>query len=73
MHPLLLEGLTDAIAFLVGALAAYGLVWMTGYDLFTPDTDVVKILVIFFIATMGRIGVELMRRRRRRSREAAGD
>jgi hypothetical protein len=62
MHPLLLEGLTDAVGFLVGALVAYALGRLVGFDPLAPGYDGSAIGGIVLAGIGGGAGLQLARR-----------
>ena len=66
---LLIEGVSDAIGFVGGALAGFGLARLLGLDLFSEGYDSGSVLAIAAIGLGGGIGLGLARRWRR-AREA---
>ena len=66
MHPLLIEGLSDAVGFVGGALAGFWLARLLGFDPFAEGYDGASVLAI---AAMG-LGAA---RRWRRARQAGRD
>ena len=64
MNKLLLEGLTDAIGFFVGALAGYVFGRLLGWDLFNEGYDNASIAAIVLIGLGGGLGLQLMRKTR---------
>jgi hypothetical protein len=62
MNPLLLEGLADAIGFVVGALAGYFLGVAFGLNLFDPGYGNSSIAGIVLAGLGGGGGVQLARR-----------
>ena len=65
MHPLLLEGLTDAIGFVGGALAAYWIGKLLGFDPLADGYGNNAIGGIVLAGVGGGIGLQLARRWRR--------
>lgn len=62
MNPLLLEGLTDAAGFLLGALAAYALGRLLGLDPLAPGYGGSAIGGIVLAGIGGGAGLQLARR-----------
>jgi len=62
MNPLLLEGLTDAVGFLVSVLLAYGLGLLLGFDPMAPGYGGNAIAGILLVGTGGGVGLQLARR-----------
>jgi hypothetical protein len=62
MNPLLLEGLADAIGFVGGALAGYGLGRLIGLDLFAAGYGSGSIAAILLVGLGGGIGLSWARR-----------
>ncbi|MGI9150087.1 MAG: hypothetical protein ACR2IX_01050 [Limnohabitans sp.] len=58
----LLEGLTDAIGFLVGALLGYGLGVGLGFNLFAEGYDSGSITAIVLVGIGGGLGLQTARR-----------
>jgi hypothetical protein len=58
----LLEGLTDAIGFVVGALLGYGLGLALGLDLFAPGYGNDSIVAIVLVGLGGGLGLQAARR-----------
>ena len=56
MHPLLVEGLSDAVGFVGGALAGFWLARLLGFDPFAEGYDGASVLAI---AAVGRGGGEI--------------
>jgi len=65
MHPLLLEGLTDAVGFVGGALAAYWLGKLLGFDPLAAGYDGNAIAGIVLAGVGGGLGLQLARRWRK--------
>ena len=64
MQKLLIEGITDAVGFVVGALLGYGLGQLLGWDLFTPGYGADAMGVILLAGLGGGGGLQLARRLR---------
>ena len=62
MHPLLLEGLSDALGFMGGVLAGYWLGSALGLDLLAPGYGTSQIGAIVLVSLGGGIGLHLARR-----------
>lgn len=74
MSPLLLEGLTDAVGFLAGALIGFVVARLLGADLFAPGygaSSMVAIVAVGLGAGMGRALARRWRLRRAARRQAA--
>lgn len=65
MHPLLVEGLSDAVGFIGGALAGYWLARLLGVDPLAQGYDALSISGIVLVGLGGGIGLHLARRWRR--------
>ncbi len=65
MNPLLIEGLSDAVGFVGGALAAFWLARLAGFDLMTPGYGNESLLAIVAVGLGGGLGLQLARRWRR--------
>jgi hypothetical protein len=65
MNPLLLEGLSDAIGFLGGALLGFWIGRLLGIDIFAPGYGNAAIAGIVLVGLGGGAGVQLARRWRR--------
>ena len=65
---LLLEGLSDAVGFLAGALAGYGLGLLLGLDLFAEGYGTSSILAIMLVGGGGGLGLQGAPRRWRQRR-----
>lgn len=59
---LLIEGLSDAVGFVGGALAGYWLARAVGFDAFTPGYSIDSILGIVAITVASGAGLRLARR-----------
>ena len=59
-----MEGLTDAIGFVVGALLGYGVGAALGLDLFAPGYGNGRIISILLVGLGGRSGFQAGRRLR---------
>jgi hypothetical protein len=62
MNKLLVEGLTDAVGFLVGALIGFSLGKLLGWDMFTPGYPPTSIGALVLSGLGGGAGVQLARR-----------
>lgn len=62
MFASLLEGLTDAIGFMVGALLGYGIGAALGLDLFAPGYGTGSIVAILLVGVGGGMGLQAARR-----------
>ena len=69
---LLLEGLSDAIGFLGGALLGYGLGRLLGLDIFAEGYGNSAIGGILLVGIGGGLGLQLARRWRRAKAERKG-
>jgi hypothetical protein len=58
----LIEGLTDAIGFVVGALLGYGLGVTFGLDLFAEGYGAGSIMAILLVGIGGGMGLQAARR-----------
>ncbi len=65
MHPLLVEGLSDAVGFIGGALVGYWLARLLGADPLAQGYDAVSVTGIVLVGLGGGIGLHLARRWRR--------
>ncbi|WP_374667763.1 hypothetical protein [Ramlibacter sp.] len=68
MHPALIEGLSDAIGFVGGALAAYWLGRLLGFDPLAPGYDASSVGGIVLVGLGGGGGLQLARYWRRKSK-----
>jgi len=62
MHPLLIEGLSDAIGFIGGALAAHWLAHLLGLDPLAPGYGNSALAGIVIVGLGGGAGLKLARR-----------
>ena len=62
MHPLLLEGLTDALGFLGGVLLAWWLATLLGFDPLAPGYGGSALAGIVMSGIGGGVGLQLARR-----------
>jgi hypothetical protein len=62
MNPLLLEGLSDAIGFIGGALLGYWVAMMFGLDIFEAGYSNASIGGIVLVGLGGGIGLQLARK-----------
>ena len=62
---LLLEGSSDAIGFVGGALLGWGLAHVLGFDLFATGYGAGSIAAIVMVGLGGGLGLQLARRWRR--------
>jgi hypothetical protein len=63
---LLIEGVSDAIGFVAGALLGYGLGHLLGLDIFAPGYGNASVGGIVLVGLGGGIGLSLARRWRTR-------
>lgn len=70
---LLLEGVSDAVCFMLGALAGYGLTLALGMDIFADGYSGSSIVGIVIVGLAGGAGLHLARiwRERTHARNAA--
>lgn len=70
---LLLEGVSDAVCFMLGALAGYGLTLALGMDIFADGYSDSSIVGIVIVGLAGGAGLHLARiwRERTQARNAA--
>ncbi len=66
-NSLLLEGVSDAVGFVTGALLGYGLGNLLGLDIFAPGYGNASIGGILLVGLGGGGGLQLARRWRRQS------
>ncbi|WP_101049853.1 hypothetical protein [Macromonas nakdongensis] len=71
-NPLLVEGVSDAVGFLGGALAGYGLARVLGLDPFSEGYDLATIVGIGAVGLGGGLGLQLARRWRLARRPKTG-
>ena len=64
-NKLLLEGVSDAIGFVGGALLGWGLAHVLGFDLFATGYGAGSIAAIVMVGLGGGLGLQLARRWRR--------
>ena len=57
-----MEGLTDAVGFMVGALLGYGVGSAFGLDLFEPGYGTGSIIAILLVGIGGGMGLQTARR-----------
>ncbi len=62
MHPLLIEGLSDAVGFMGGALVGYGLGILLGLDIFEAGYGLGQLGAIALVGGGGGGGLHLARR-----------
>lgn len=62
MNSLLKEGISDAIGFVVGALAGYLLARWLGFDLFAQGYGSSSIVAILLVGLGGGLGLQASRR-----------
>lgn len=65
MHPLLIEGLSDAVGFVGGVLAAYWIGLLFGFDPLAKGYEGHTIVGIAMAGIGGGVGLQLARRWRR--------
>jgi hypothetical protein len=72
MHPALLEGLSDAVGFVGGALLGFWIGRLLGWDIFSSGYDNASIGGIVLCGVGGGAGLQLARRWRaaRKNRKA---
>ena len=73
MKKLLLEGFSDAVGFVGGALLGFWLGQMLGWDIFAPGYSNASIGGILLAGVGGGLGLQLARRLRARSRPKGED
>ena len=61
MFASLMEGLTDAVGFMVGALLGYGVGSALGLDLFEPGYGTGSIIAILLVGIGGGMGLQAAR------------
>jgi hypothetical protein len=66
-NKLLIEGLSDAIGFVGGALAGYWLGYLLGFDIFAEGYGNASIFGIVLVGLGGGLGLQLARHWRARS------
>ncbi len=62
-------GLSDAIGFLGGSLAGYGIGKLVGMDIFAPGYGTASIVAILLVGLGGGLGLQLARRWQRSRKE----
>lgn len=67
-----LEGITDAIGFVAGALTGFAIGRLFGLDLFAPGYDTPSIIAIVLVGLGGGAGLQLARAWRSSRRQRAG-
>lgn len=65
---LLIEGLSDAVGFVVGALVGYWLGGLMGMDIFQAGYDTGSIVGIVLIGVGGGVGLRVARKWRQRQK-----
>ncbi len=72
---LLMEGVSDAVGFVGGALAGYWLARLFGIDMFAAGYDTASIVGIVLVGLGGGLGLQAARRWRavKAARSAKGD
>ena len=68
-NKLLMEGISDAVGFVGGALAGYWLGRWIGFDIFAEGYGNASIFGIVLVGLGGGLGLQLARRWRARSRD----
>lgn len=68
---LLIEGFSDAVGFVGGALAGYWIGQFLGWDLFSEGYNAMSIGAILLVGLGGGGGLQLARRWRSRQKDAA--
>lgn len=66
---LLIEGISDAVGFIGGALAGYWIGQLLGWDIFSEGYDAASIGAIALVGLGGGGGLQLARRWRSRQKE----
>ena len=72
LNKLLIEGLADAIGFVGGALAGYGLGLMLGFDVFAEGYGNASIVGIVLVGVGGGLGLQLARGWHARQKDKTG-
>lgn len=62
LHPLIVEGLSDAVGFVGGALAGFWLSRLLGFDLFAEGYGSASLVGIAAVGIGGGLGLQLARR-----------
>jgi hypothetical protein len=68
-HPLLVEGVSDAVGFIGGALAGFWLGRLLGLDIFSNGYDTASVGGIVLVGLGGGLGLQAARRWRSRYRQ----
>ncbi len=66
---LLIEGVSDAVGFVAGALAGFLLANVLGFDLFAPGYGASSMAAIVMVGLGGGLGLQLARRWRQSQKE----
>ncbi len=61
-HPLLVEGIADAVGFVGGALAAFWLARWAGFDVFSDGYGAGSLVGIAAVGLGGGLGLQIARR-----------
>lgn len=69
---LLIEGLTDAVGFVVGALLGHGLGYLIGLELFSEGYSASSIAAIALVGLGGGMGLQAVRHWRGRAQPPGG-
>jgi hypothetical protein len=67
-----LEGISDAIGFVIGALLGFGLGRLLGFDVFAPGYDTASIIGIALVGVGGGGGLHIARAWRNARRRKDG-
>jgi hypothetical protein len=70
---LLMEGLSDAAGFVLGAMAAYGISHLLGLDVFAPGYSNSSIFGIVLLGVGGGLGLQAARRIRASQKAKSGN
>ena len=70
---LLVEGLSDAIGFVAGALLGFGAGYLLGLNIFDPGYSNNSIFGIVLVGLGGGLGLQLARRWRNRPKQKQDD
>lgn len=70
MHPLLKEGLIDALGFVAGALAGQWLGSLLGFNLFTEGYGASSLMAIILVGLGGGFGLQAARRWRKHDEQS---
>jgi hypothetical protein len=71
-NKLLIEGLSDAVGFVGGALVGFWLGRLAGLNIFSQGYDNASIVGIVLVGVGGGLGLQAARRWRARSRSGSG-